>query len=173
MPVFRKLSSYSALVVFSGLFVLAGCNSSPTLNVADTPPSTPPPASTPAPAPASTPAPNPLTISTTSLAATTVGYVYSAPVAVSGGTAPYSFSASGLPTGLTISSTTGTISGTPAVGTAGTPIIVVTVIDSTQPTSLIVSATYLLTINSAPFVPAPAAASCLGSSASPAISSVQ
>jgi secreted trypsin-like serine protease len=44
---------------------------------------------------------------------TTVGTAVSAGVTASGGTAPYTFSATGLPPGLSISSSTGTISGTP------------------------------------------------------------
>ena len=50
---------------------------------------------------------------------------------VSGGTAPYTFSASGLPNGITINNTTGVISGTPiAAGSAG--IATITVTDNTS-----------------------------------------
>ncbi|WP_281274312.1 proprotein convertase P-domain-containing protein [Allorhizocola rhizosphaerae] len=50
---------------------------------------------------------------------------------VSGGTAPYSWSASGLPAGLSISSSTGSISGTPTA--AGTYSVTVTAADSSSP----------------------------------------
>ncbi len=58
-----------------------------------------------------------LSIDTTSLPDGTVGNVYSASLSARGGTAPYSWSATGLPSGLSLSSS-GSISGTPsAVGT--------------------------------------------------------
>jgi subtilisin-like proprotein convertase family protein len=50
----------------------------------------------------------------------------------SGGTAPYSWSASGLPSGLSINSSTGSISGAPTA--AGTYSVTVTVTDSSSPT---------------------------------------
>jgi subtilisin-like proprotein convertase family protein/secreted trypsin-like serine protease len=50
----------------------------------------------------------------------------------SGGTAPYSWSASGLPAGLSINSSTGVISGAPTA--AGTYSVTVTVTDSSSPT---------------------------------------
>lgn len=63
------------------------------------------------------------------LPAGTVGATYSAPALIaSGGTAPYTFSAAGLPSGLTMSSA-GIISGTP-VAPAATSVLV-TVTDST------------------------------------------
>ena len=68
--------------------------------------------------------PAPLAISTSSLTAATVNAAYSATLAATGGTAPYSWSVLGtgdaLPTGLSLNATTGVISGTPAAGTAGT-----------------------------------------------------
>jgi hypothetical protein len=155
MSALRKLTSFSILIVLSGLVVLAGCTSSPDLKVAD-----PPPVPVPTPTPAPTPVPNPLSITTTSLAAATVGSAYSTPVAASGGTTPYTFSASGLPSGLTIASATGTISGTPAANTAGTVSVDLTVTDSTQPAALTATATLSLTVNLAPVVPPPAAGSC-------------
>jgi hypothetical protein len=58
-----------------------------------------------------------------------VNTAYSAtPVTASGGTSPYVWSASGLPAGLVISSSTGTISGTPT--TAGTYPVTVSVTDA-------------------------------------------
>ena len=50
----------------------------------------------------------------------------------SGGTAPYSWSASGLPAGLSIDPSTGSISGAPTA--AGTYSVIVTVTDSSSPT---------------------------------------
>jgi uncharacterized protein YjdB len=65
--------------------------------------------------------PGPLTITTTALPAATVGVAYTTTLAATGGTPPYSWSiASGtLPAGLTLTSSTGVISGTPtATGTS-------------------------------------------------------
>jgi large repetitive protein len=53
------------------------------------------------------------TITTTSLAAGTVGVSYSQQISVTNGQTPYQFSATGLPAGLQINGTTGLISGTP------------------------------------------------------------
>ena len=69
-----------------------------------------------------------LTITTASLPAGTIQHAYSTTVAASGGVTPYTWSAPGLPTGLSINSTTGVISGTPTV--SGTFPITVTVTDS-------------------------------------------
>lgn len=68
---------------------------------------------------------------------------YSKTVSASGGTAAYTWSATGLPPGLSMS-TTGVISGTPT--TAGTSPVVVTVFDSTKASA---SIDYSLTINAA------------------------
>jgi hypothetical protein len=77
-------------------------------------------------------APAPLVITTASAPNGTVGTVYSASFTVSGGTAPYTFSASGLPPGLSIKATavttTAVISGTPTAPGAFT--IAVTVKDA-------------------------------------------
>jgi hypothetical protein len=56
-----------------------------------------------------------ITVNPTSLANGTVGTVYSQPVSATGGAIPYAFSVSNgsLPTGLTLASSTGIISGTP------------------------------------------------------------
>jgi hypothetical protein len=73
-----------------------------------------------------------LAISTTTLAGATVGAAYSATVATTGGTAPYAFTATGLPSGLSISATSGAITGTPAQSAAGTASVVVKVADASQ-----------------------------------------
>ena len=85
-----------------------------------------------------------LAISTTSLVGGTTGIAYTAPVAATGGTTPYAWSATGLPTGLTINATTGQISGTTAV--AGTVSVVVTVTDAGVPTPQTASKTLSLVI---------------------------
>src|ERR1700678_966031 len=70
--------------------------------------------------PASSSPPSTLTLTTTSLPAGTVGTAYSTLLAATGGTTPYSYSAAGLPSGLSINSTTGAIAGTPAQNSIGT-----------------------------------------------------
>jgi Putative Ig domain len=70
---------------------------------------------------------DPLIVSTTTLSAGVVRSAYSATVSAVGGTGTYTFSASGLPSGLTIS-TTGLISGTPTV--TGTRTVTLRVLDS-------------------------------------------
>ena len=62
-----------------------------------------------------------LTLITSSLSTIAAGIGYNYPLAVAGGTPPYAFqiSAGGLPTGLTIDSATGIISGTPGITTGG------------------------------------------------------
>ncbi|MGP8244996.1 MAG: putative Ig domain-containing protein [Bryobacteraceae bacterium] len=76
-----------------------------------------------------------LSITTTSLvpATATVGTGYAAQQAVTatGGTTPYSWSASGLPNGMAINSSSGAVFGTPTV--AGTFNFTVTVQDSSSP----------------------------------------
>lgn len=75
----------------------------------------------------------PLSVTTTSLPGGTVGASYSAQLAASGGTTPYSWAlgaGSSLPPGLTLSSA-GAISGTPAV--AGSYGFTVVVVDGSSP----------------------------------------
>ena len=73
-----------------------------------------------------------LSITTTSLPNGTIGTAYSQPVAATGGTKPYTFSLSSTSNdGLTISATTGAISGTPTA--AGQFTLGVVVTDSSTP----------------------------------------
>jgi hypothetical protein len=63
------------------------------------------------------PPPASLLISTTSIPAATAGTFYTATLAATGGTPPFSWSvASGLPLGVTVNASTGVLSGTPANG---------------------------------------------------------
>ncbi|MFE4637166.1 putative Ig domain-containing protein [Streptomyces sp. NPDC056773] len=70
-----------------------------------------------------------------------VGAAASLTVRAAGGTAPYSWSATGLPAGLSIGSSTGTVTGTPT--TAGTSSVTVTATDSAGKTA---SATFSWTV---------------------------
>jgi hypothetical protein len=76
-----------------------------------------------------------LSITTTALnpptATVGVGYAAQQAVAATGGTTPYSWSASGLPSGMGINSSSGAVFGTPTV--AGTFNFTVTVTDSSSP----------------------------------------
>ncbi len=78
-------------------------------------------------------APTQLAFANSSLPAGAVGSAYSQTVPVSGGMAPYSFGlkSGALPTGLSLSSTTGVISGTPSV--TGSSTFTVAVVDSHSP----------------------------------------
>jgi lysophospholipase L1-like esterase len=74
-----------------------------------------------------------LRITSNAMPSGVVGTSYSAQQTASGGVAPYSYAATGLPAGLVINSATGAITGTPT--TAGGPTsVVVTATDSTAPT---------------------------------------
>lgn len=75
----------------------------------------------------STPQPGEVTVSAVSNKNTVVGAAAEVRNSAEGGAAPYTWSATGLPAGLTIASTTGTISGTPT--TAGTSTVTVTATD--------------------------------------------
>jgi hypothetical protein len=88
-----------------------------------------------------------LTMTTTALPSGVVGVAYAASVTATGGTSPLTYSASGLPSPLTINSGTGAISGTPAA--AGTFAVTLTVTDSTSPTNQSVSKPVSLVINPA------------------------
>ena len=73
--------------------------------------------------------PAPLAIGTSQLPAAKENSVYSATLSASGGTTPYSWTGSGLPSWLSISAS-GTLSGTPPVGSAGGVSFNVTVKDA-------------------------------------------
>ncbi|WP_435102361.1 putative Ig domain-containing protein [Halarchaeum sp. P4] len=94
-----------------------------------------------------------LSVSTARLPAWTLEQSgYSASVAVAGGTEPYTWSATGLPDGLSIDSATGVITGTPTQ--QGTFDVTVTVVDADGTT---VSQTFALTVNPRPALTTPTA----------------
>ncbi|WP_141505185.1 choice-of-anchor I family protein [Paenibacillus luteus] len=86
----------------------------------------------------------PLELLSTSLADGYVDSAYSAALQAAGGTAPYTFTANGLPAGLSIK-TNGEISGTPTSAVAQGS-VTITVTDSTAGTPLSVSKTFALTV---------------------------
>jgi hypothetical protein len=90
-----------------------------------------------------------LTVSTTALPSGTVGAAYSAAVAASGGTTPYTYNATNLPSGLSISASTGMITGIPAQNSVGTASATVKVTDSTQPSSQSASSSLSISISPA------------------------
>ena len=93
----------------------------------------------------------PLTVTTASPLPTGIdGNAYDVTVSAGGGTQPYTFSATGLPAGLSMS-VSGLISGTPS--SFGSTTVTVTVTDSTTPTHQTAQALLGLTIN-APASPA-------------------
>ncbi len=92
---------------------------------------------------------NKLAITTASLPTGTVGVAYSASIAATGGTTPYKFSATGLPSGLSIAGATGAISGTPAQDTAGTATVAFTVTDSSTPAPQTATASLALALSAA------------------------
>jgi len=73
----------------------------------------------------------PLTVSTAPLPGATAGSGYSAGVQAAGGTGPYLWSASGLPSGLSLNAATGAITGSPTV--SGTFTVTVTASDASTP----------------------------------------
>jgi hypothetical protein len=79
--------------------------------------------------------PTALTITTASpLPAATAGSAYSATLAATGGVPPYTWSATGLPSGLTIDPGSGTVSGTPVA--AGSFSVAIRVADNNQTISV-------------------------------------
>jgi len=84
-----------------------------------------------------------LTLTTTSLGNGALGVAYSQTLTATGGASPYSWSATGLPAGLTLNVSTGVVSGTPT--SAGSFPITVTVTDSSNP-ALTAQLTLTLTI---------------------------
>ncbi len=90
----------------------------------------------------STPTSGPLSITTTTLGSGTRSLSFSRQVTATGGTQPYTWSATGLPSGLSINSATGLLSGTPTV--YGTFNITVTVRDANNASA---SRTYKTLIN--------------------------
>lgn len=72
----------------------------------------------------------PLKLETTTLPEATTGLPYTATLKASGGTPPYTFAASSMPSGLTLNPQTGVVSGTPA--TAGLLYLSLIVTDSAQ-----------------------------------------
>ena len=83
-----------------------------------------------------------LAISSTSITDASVGAPYSAAITATGGTPPLTWRVSGLPAGLAIDPTTGTIAGTPT--SAGAATVTATVIDSY---GIQASGTFTLTVN--------------------------
>jgi hypothetical protein len=93
--------------------------------------------------------PGKLAITTTSLPVGTVGAAYSTSISASGGAAPYTYSASNLPGGLSIAASTGVLSGTPGQNALGTFSVAVTVTDSAKPTPQTAMANLSIAINPA------------------------
>lgn len=76
-----------------------------------------------------------LAISTTTLPKATIGQAYTGSIGVTGGTAPYTITASNLPAGLTLDAANGAITGTPAAtNKATTTKLSVTVTDAASGT---------------------------------------
>jgi hypothetical protein len=90
-----------------------------------------------------------LQFSTSSLQAGQVGAAYSTMIQATGGTTPYhwSISSGALPAGLTLATTTGTVSGTPT--TSGSSTFAAKVTDSTSPTPQTATKSLTITIASA------------------------
>jgi large repetitive protein len=89
---------------------------------------------------------NPMSITTTTLAAAAVGKAYTAKLAVSGGKTTYAWKivSGALPFGLKLA-TTGTISGTPTA--TGVSTFTVQVTDGTKPTPNVATATVTIAVN--------------------------
>ena len=95
---------------------------------------------------------NPLSITSTSLPSGVVGTAYSATLAATGGTTPYTWSltAGTLPAGLSLNATTGAISGTPTA-TASATALTLKLTDSSSPAQSM-SVNLTLTIAPVPLV---------------------
>jgi hypothetical protein len=89
--------------------------------------------------------PPPVQIVTASLPSAVAGRAYSQQLALSGGTAPFHWTAQGLPSGLLLGPASGTITGTPAV--VGTFNVSVQVTDSVQASA---SRNFTLTVSAPP-----------------------
>ena len=87
----------------------------------------------------------PLAITTAALPGGTQYQAYSTTLAVSGGKAPYTWSSTGLPAGLSLNASTGAITGTP--GAAGSSTVTAQVTDANATAT---SRTFTLTISAAP-----------------------
>lgn len=85
-----------------------------------------------------------LSITTSSLPNGTINVAYNFTVAATGGTPPYTWSASGLPAGYTINPSTGAITGTTT--SSGTFPVMITVTDSATPTPNVVTSNFNLVI---------------------------
>ncbi|MGA8727699.1 MAG: Ig domain-containing protein [Terracidiphilus sp.] len=88
-----------------------------------------------------------LVITTASLPAATAGTAYSSGITVSGGTSPFAYTATNLPAGVAINSSTGIITGTPAQSAVGTSSVGFKVVDSSQPSAQTATANLSLTVN--------------------------
>ncbi|MGD0940716.1 MAG: putative Ig domain-containing protein [Terracidiphilus sp.] len=93
--------------------------------------------------------PSQLIIGTDSLPGGTVGAAYNAAISASGGTAPYTYSATGLPGNLSINVSTGAITGTPAQSAVGTAPTAITVTDAGKPTPQTATANLSITVSAA------------------------
>lgn len=89
----------------------------------------------------------PLAITTTALKDGYIGSPYSAAIAASGGTAPYTYTAEGLPEGLSLT-TNGEITGTPTKAVTKAA-VTITATDSTAGTPLHVDKSFTITIQEA------------------------
>ncbi|QHW31578.1 hypothetical protein GZH47_12500 [Paenibacillus rhizovicinus] len=97
--------------------------------------------------PVTPPVATPVSISTASLPDATKTLAYSASVAATGGTAPYAYSATGLPKGLSINDSTGAITGTPADDAASANTAAITVTDSAPGTPGTVTKSLTINVN--------------------------
>jgi len=122
------MRNFGFCFIFAAAAFLAGCGS---IQKSSTPPVEP----------------GKLTISTTSLPGGTVGVAYSAAITATGGTTPYIYSATGLPSNLSINSSTGAITGTPAQSAVGTSTVAIVVTDAGNPTQQTATANLSMTVS--------------------------